>query len=60
MDDGIVLMFFFARPGTVCKITNNSYSNCTSFLTQIERSIQKFKEKATWICNVDPDGILDL
>ena len=51
-DDGIVLIFLFGDWGVPCTIINNSCFNWTSFLGQVERSIQKLKEKATWISEV--------
>lgn len=50
----------FCRPPGICAIASPSCYVWTNALGQEERSVQKSKEKATWLSKVDPDGLWDL
>lgn len=60
MDDVRARGFLFAGHRGICAIASTFCYVWTRALGQEERSVQKFKEKATWLSKVDPDGLWDL
>lgn len=52
INDGIALVLLLVSQDAVCKIANNSYSKWIYSLEQVQMSIHKLKEKATWTLTV--------
>lgn len=42
--------------GRICAIANTSYCTWTHVSHQVRRSIQKLRQKGTWLCKVNIDG----
>lgn len=50
---GFLLDSLLAGPGGLCAVTNTPCCTWVNTLNQEERSVQNFKEKATWLFNVN-------
>lgn len=60
MDNHIALDFLLASQKDICSIANTSCFTWIGSIDQLEQSITKLKEKATWLSKVDPNGLWDM
>lgn len=60
MGESIVPDFLLMQQDGLYAISSTSCRAWINALGQVERSIQKFKEKASWLSKVDPDTLWDL
>lgn len=60
IDARTALDFLLVGQDRACAITNASCCTCINAPEQEEKSIQKLKEKAIWLSEIDPESLWDL